>query len=184
MANEYSMASLLNFLDYEREKGLVKDATVSARKAAVNAMLGILDPEEAADLRQIDIDNVMVRFSNLNGSKFTPDSLKTYKSRVSSALSDFLAYRESPMNFKPGLTARTTKRSKSTDNDDKLQTQKTPFIGPSSGADYGTSSTAFPIPIRPDLTVRIVGLPSDLTTREASKIAKVVMALAHDDEQE
>jgi hypothetical protein len=29
-----------------------------------------------------------------------------------------------------------------------------------------------------------VGPPSDLTTREASKIAKVVMALAHDDEQE
>lgn len=36
--------------------------------------------------------------------------------------------------------------------------------------------TIFPIPIRPDLTVRIQGLPLDLTPVEADKLAAVIMA--------
>lgn len=36
----------------------------------------------------------------------------------------------------------------------------------------------YPIPIREDATVRIHGLPADLTKAEAEKIARVVMALA------
>jgi hypothetical protein len=34
-----------------------------------------------------------------------------------------------------------------------------------------------PVQIRPDLTVRIQGLPHDLTQAEADKIARVVLAL-------
>ena len=183
MADDFSVQGLLDFLDYEREKGLVKDATISARKAAVNAVFGILGADEASDLRQTDVNSVMTRFSNISGSKFTPDSLKTYKSRVSSALSDFLAYRESPMSFKPGLTARTSKRSKAADIEDKQNKGKDQFSS-GGGANHAGLNNACPVPIRPDLTVRIVGLPSDLTTREASKIAKVVMAMAQDDDEE
>jgi hypothetical protein len=36
----------------------------------------------------------------------------------------------------------------------------------------------FPIPIRPDVVVRIHGLPFDLSTAEAEKIANVVKAMA------
>ena len=36
----------------------------------------------------------------------------------------------------------------------------------------------YPIPIRQDVTVRIHGLPADLTAGEANKIAAVVKALA------
>jgi hypothetical protein len=38
--------------------------------------------------------------------------------------------------------------------------------------------TIFPIPIRSDVTVRIQGLPFDLTRAEADKIAAVIMAYA------
>ncbi len=38
-----------------------------------------------------------------------------------------------------------------------------------------------PIPIRPDLTVKIQGLPYDLTVHEANKIANVVKAMALQD---
>ena len=40
--------------------------------------------------------------------------------------------------------------------------------------------TIFPIPIRDGVTVRIQGLPRDLTAVEATKIAAVVMAYAED----
>jgi hypothetical protein len=35
-----------------------------------------------------------------------------------------------------------------------------------------------PIPIRADLTVHIQGLPFDLTSREAKKVANVILAMA------
>jgi hypothetical protein len=36
----------------------------------------------------------------------------------------------------------------------------------------------FPVPLRDDVTVRIQGIPPDLTKAEAEKIARVVAALA------
>ena len=94
------------------KRGSLRRELISAYKAATNAVFGVLDNEESQDLRQIDLDGVVTRFANLNGSKFTPESLKTYRSRASTALSDFLAYKADPIKFKPGLNARTTKRSK------------------------------------------------------------------------
>ena len=38
----------------------------------------------------------------------------------------------------------------------------------------------FPVPLRDDVTVRIQGLPHDLTRQEAEKIARVLVALAKD----
>jgi hypothetical protein len=40
------------------------------------------------------------------------------------------------------------------------------------------TDTILPIPIRPNLTVHIQGIPSDLTPAEADKIAAVIMAFA------
>lgn len=42
----------------------------------------------------------------------------------------------------------------------------------------------YPIPIREDATVRIFGLPADLTEAEANKIAAVVQALAHPEDSD
>lgn len=42
----------------------------------------------------------------------------------------------------------------------------------------GEEPRVYPIPIREDVTVRIFGLPADLTAGEANKIAAVVKALA------
>ncbi len=39
--------------------------------------------------------------------------------------------------------------------------------------------TIIPIAIRPDLVVRLQGLPFDLTAVEAAKIEAVIMAYAH-----
>lgn len=37
-----------------------------------------------------------------------------------------------------------------------------------------------PIPIREDVTVRVLGLPADMTKKEAEKIARVLLAFAHE----
>jgi site-specific recombinase XerD len=100
---DQSRAALLEFLNYLSTKGLMNQTTVASRKASVNKVLGILDESEAADVSKLDIDDVMARFLNIAGAKYTPGSLNTYKVRVKSAIDDFLRYQKDPLNFKPGI---------------------------------------------------------------------------------
>lgn len=173
MSTEFSKAKLLDFLTFLGKKGLMKEATTSARKAAVNTLLGILSDEEASDLRNIDLDSVVVRFSNLKGNEFKPESLRVYKSRVSNALEDLINYKNNPLSFKPSVAL-----------------PRVPLSKPVKIISPGTNSTStpksenrvneviFPIPIRPGLIVQISGVPEDLSKNEATRIANVILALA------
>lgn len=174
---DFSKDKLLEFLDYLATKGLMNRATVAARKAATNTVLGILEPDEVLDLRNIDLDEVASRFANLKGTEFKPDSVKVYKSRVSSALEDFKKYKASPQTFKPSIGIPKT-RSSSKGAKENV-TQNVPKNG-----DHADSSHAFtfPVPIRPDVVIKISGIPSDLTKKEASKVANVILALATENE--
>lgn len=178
--SKLSRGALLDFQDYLSKKGLMNKATAAARKAAVNKVLGILDETESADVSTLDLDKVMSRFHNLEGSKYTPSSLGIYKSRLKSSIDDFLRYQKDPLNFKPA--------GQSTSRADRA---KTPASGePSSRSEPRRNApieappaavNIVPIPIRPDLTIKIQGLPFDLTASEANKIANVIKDMASGD---
>jgi hypothetical protein len=177
MANQ-SRAALLEFLDYLANKGLMNRTTAAARKAAANNVLGILDETEASNISKLDLDSIMARFHHLHGSRYTPETLNVYKSRTKSAIDDFLRYQRDPLNFKPGIQSsqRRSDRPKPTTSKDssaRLETGQTNLVEAPPAA-----VNILPIPIRPDLTVKIQGLPFDLTMSEASKIANVIKAMA------
>ena len=179
MTATYSANDVIGFLDYLSSKGLLKSNTASSRKAAANAFFEILDDEEKLDVRELNIDEVAMRFANIQGDKFTPDSLKTYKSRFNTALSDFLRYRKDPMGFSIKSAKRTSKPKPTTKTASKKNERvkvetDTAVKEPSSNGNV----VIFPIPLRTDLTVKIANLPSDMTQAEAKRIANVVMALA------
>lgn len=176
-----SLSSLLDFLDYLANKGLMPRNTAVGRKAACNKVLGILDPEEQTDVTQVDVENAMTRFINLEGKSYTPGSLVVYKGRVASAIADFGSYLENPASFKPLTkskkakpdnskvgTATGVKRKEAVRHAEEVRTETS----------QQPSANVFPIPIRSDVVVRINGLPFDLTQAEADKIAAVVKALA------
>ena len=177
MANERSRQKLLEFLDYLADKGLMAGATVAARKAAVGKVLGILPEEEADDVTNLNLDQVMARFNNLEGRGYTPGSLTTYLSRTKSAVEDFRAYLENPLAFRPSVQTRDRRKSETKRNGsapvntDQASSEKHVVKAP-------LSSTILPIPIRPDMTVFVQGLPYDLTEAEANKIANVIRAMA------
>ncbi len=178
MDADFSKKGLLDFLSYLERKGMMKASTVNARKRACAAMLEVLDENEAADLRNIDVESLAERFSNIRAGDFTPGSMQTYKSRFSGALGDFFAFREDPLKFKPGLSPR-TRRRKASDRSDETNTrndegQVSPQ-SPSYQQDF--DAVIFPIPLRSNLIVRIANLPSDLTLQEADKIKRVIDAL-------
>jgi hypothetical protein len=177
MANR-SRAALLEFLDYLSKKGLMNQTTAAARKAAANKVLSILEESEADDVSKLDIDEVMGRFHNLAGANYTPDSLNTYKSRLKSAIEDFLRYQKDPLNFRPTVqnSGRRSERAKAAAGGDQSPRQEAAPTSPVEAPPAAVN--ILPIPIRPDLTIKIQGLPFDLTVTEANKIANVIKAMA------
>lgn len=181
MTSKRSREALQEFLDYLGDKGLMAKATAHARKAAANKILGILSEEEASDITGIDLDDIVVRFSNLHGKKYTPQSLVTYKSRLRSALDDFDAYIANPLGFRPSLQRREPRAKESKGQGPTSSTSdSTPRsepVRPSAHAPLAASNI-LPIPLRSDLTIHVQGLPFDLTPGEAKKIAAVIQAMA------
>ena len=178
---DLSLQSLLSFLDYLASKGLMPRNTVAGRKAAVGKVLGVLDPEEQADVTQIDLSSAMNRFINLEGKGYTPSSLAVYKSRVASAISDFQAYSSNPAGFKLNSPQKKAGSAPSKSSDSvaaKKHAEKPGSALHRPEQQSVPTANVFPIPIRADLVVRIHGLPFDLTVAEAEKIASVVKAMA------
>ncbi len=183
MEQKRSLDAFLDFLDYVAKKGLMNPTTANARKVAAAAILSVLDDDEKKDVTHVDLGHAMMRFQNLQGKNFTPDSLKTYQSRVRSALGDFTRYLENPLAFRPALQPRERRASQSKGSEENN----------AEGANDGTiteaaknaagpmASSILPIPIRVDLTVFIQGLPFNLTSSEARKISAVVMAMSMPD---
>lgn len=175
-----SRSDLMAFLDYLASKGLVNQATASARKAAVNKVLGVLDDDEATDVSKLDLDVLMRRFHNLHGERYTPESLGAYKSRVRSAIDDFVRYQNDPLNFRPGLH-QTGRRPTDKPKSERPPASRSEQRHAMSGDRPPTSVNILPIPIRADLTIMVQGLPFDLTIAEATKIGNVIRALATED---
>ena len=64
MANGYTMDDLLDFLAHASDKGLMPASTATALGVASRNVLGVLDPSEREDLRNLEIDPVIQRFNN------------------------------------------------------------------------------------------------------------------------
>lgn len=189
MNGKRSREAVIEFQDYQANKGLLARGTAMARKAALGKVLGILSEEEAQDITNLDLDGLMIRFSNLQGKDYTPGSMMTYKSRVKAALDDFEAYLTNPLGFRPNIVRR--ERAAKVDKISPSRKSSAPSPDVTMHSDQQVDSTGkpslggfseeniLPIPLRADLTVRIQGLPFDMTPTEARRIANVVLAMAN-----
>ena len=181
MLADYSVTALLEFLDYLGDKGLANKNTVSARKASANKMLSILDEEEKADLRDVDVGELSKRFGNLQGTNYTPESLQVYKSRTNAAISDFMRYKENPATFRMEAGNGKSPQPKSGTGQTSAATNRPATKSEAPPRTLAVSRPAsfdVPVPLRPGSIVQINGIPVDLTAEEAKKIANVVMAFA------
>ncbi len=183
-----SRDGLLEFLDWAESKGLLAKGTAQSRKATANSVLSILSDEEASDVTRLDIEELMSRFQNLEGKRFTPTSLRTYKSRLISTMEDFRSYLNDPMSFRPNVQSRKRKlklKKRATVNESEAEPERS-----NAGSNNYTSNNptppastgVIPIPIRSDRTIFIHGVPFDLKPAEARRIANVINALAIDED--
>ncbi|HEY0281864.1 MAG TPA: site-specific integrase, partial [Rhizomicrobium sp.] len=171
MADDRSRQKLMEFLEYLANKGLMAENTVAARKSAVSKILGILSESEAVDVTQLDLDQVMVRFQNLEGKNYTPGSMNTYLSRLRSAIDDFRTYLQNPLAFKPSVQAREKRAKPEAQKEGPVPSEVIHSSVTPSKSPVMPSDSILPIRIRQDTTVYIQGIPYDLTDAEATKIA-------------
>lgn len=178
--SEYSSRAVVDFLQYAANKGLLNKATANAKRIAVERVFEAAEPNEAQDVREVDVESLMHRFMNLSGSGFKPGSLTSYQSRVRSSIEEFLAWKSNPMTFRPARRGAAKKgRLQGKAEPANLQDLWRSEHGARSGAlGLTRASLTLPVPIRGDLTVQIQGIPFDLTKSEATKIANVVLAMA------
>lgn len=170
MTDKRTRKDFFDFLDWMSEKGLMAKNTVAARKAAATKVLGILHDDEVQDVTALNLDDVMRRFTNLEGRGYTPGSLTTYQSRLRSALDDFKVYLDKPLNFRPGVQPRERRKADAR--------KEAPSTAPSGSRELSfPAPNALSIPLRPETTVVIQGLPYDLSEAEAAKIANIVRAM-------
>ena len=179
MSTNRSREDFLRFLTYVGDKGLIPLATASSRRATAGKVTAILSDDEALDVTTLNLDDIMRRFDHLNPHQYTPGSLQAYKSRMKTALDDFRSYCENPLNFRPSGQQRTKIRQ------NVGEVPKRPAKSLAKPTDVPIASnpavslpnvTVLPIALRPGLTVQIAGLPFDLTTIEARKIANIILA--------
>jgi len=181
MARDYSLDALRDFLDYVGTHGLIKSTTASGYRVAVGKIASALLPEEASDVRQIDVPAVFTRYANKNKLKVAPSTLKVYQGRVESAIKEFLLWREEPAGYKPKVGRRhshTADRQKQTgQRKDGRSTAEVPE--PATSEEPERKILTLPFPLRGDFLAS-VQVPRDLTAAEAERLAAFISTLAVD----
>ena len=179
----YSSKRLLEFLRQAPEQGLLNAAVAKSRFAAAEQLFTELNLNERNDIRLIDVDDLCSRLHKIEGSTIRPDVLELYKTRVQAALTDYLSWLGAPSGFVSvgGESARRDKREGAYGREHSMESQALEEIV------LATSERKLDlvsVPLREGVTVFSSNLPLDLTAPEATKISRVVQALADDGSNE
>jgi hypothetical protein len=178
--NKTSVDDLQEFLGYLGKKGLITPNNAASKKAAVGKLFSVLTEGERVDVFALDIDEVVSRFTNLHRQEYKPGSLQAYISRVRGALEDFRRHVDDPVNFRISSASppKANRNGSSVGTKGMKQPPREEVVDSKPPIHHPASEAVFPIPIRENMTVKIYGLPFDLTESEANKIAAVIRAMA------
>ncbi len=176
-AEDYTPPRLLDFLREAPKQGLLNPAVARSRANAIEQLFVELTRGEKDDIRLIDVDKLAARLHSIQGSTIRAEVVTLYKTRVSEALIDYLAWLQNPTTFAT-ISGHTLRRSMrpftvEADNTEELRALEDIALATSERRkDY------LSVPLREGHTVFITNLPLDLSAEEAGRISRVVMALA------
>jgi hypothetical protein len=132
---------------------------------------------ENSDLLVLDIEALRSRLAEDQGGALRPEVAELYIERLQNALGDFLPFAETPDQFGGG---KSSERS----DEPRIDLEKRPedrrALESARLRFDRNRSDIVPIPLPRGSTVYVHGLPADLSTSEAQKIARVIAALADD----
>jgi|SRR5437016_7988587 len=170
--------------DWVAEKSLMPRNTAMSVRAAVSQILKIEEGWEGIDVRRLDADSLIARFSNL--STLSPGSLATYESRFRSGLSSYLSYLDNPTSYQPKARKQSLPREASLQKSSKGRRKREGGapVGTAAGSppsqtpiQSGVRLVVYPFPVRPDVFAELK-LPADLTAEEAERLSGFLRSVA------
>lgn len=170
---------LIQFIEYMRDKSLMKRNTAGSYRAAVSKVLAIEgEGWESIDILHLDVDQQLERFETLSGSNYAPSSLATYKTRFSRAVEMYLQYLESPSSFKPQLQARrpgagSPSMNTATSKTVKRETPETP------AAAHVPGLIEYPFPLTTG-EMAYLRLPRNLSVSDVDRLAAFLRSIPID----
>ncbi|MET1254070.1 hypothetical protein [Aliikangiella maris] len=174
---DYSSDRLFEFLRESTIRGLLNPAVAKSRLNACEQLFVELQDDEKNDIRLIDVDTLCSRLHKIQNSSIRPEVLELYNQRVKAALTDYLSWLKKPACFYSigGDSIRKDKRYEPSAKEVSLEQQALEEITLTTSSQ---PNDIISVPLREDRTVYIKNLPLDLSLDEAMKIARVIKALA------
>jgi len=173
MAGDFSTVGLIAYLREAALGGHMHPALARSRHKAAEALFAHLTPDEAADLRTLDLAGLRGRLEDLPRGNLRPEVVELYAERLAGALEDYFASLGSASGGAPGEGMGSASPP---DARRALENVRLSF--------NHHRDDVVPIALAADRVVYLHGVPADLTPREARKIARVVQALAWDGEED
>ena len=176
---------LREFLTWAAGRGDLNPSTVNVLKAATASVLDVEDEPDSVDVRALDVDSILDRFTTLNRTRYAPASMKTYQSRFRTAVTLYKSYLDGDPNWKKTVKPRRSpeggtrpgKSSRAEPNRDPTPTIGVTLADSGAGNDESQLLVTHNFPLRPNMIVQL-RLPVDLTTADAARIAGFVKSLA------
>jgi hypothetical protein len=168
------------FLTRLKDKGEINPTTALARKSACEAVLEMVGDDEPHTVRWVKdhLDDLMRRLMNKYPQRLTSRSAETYRSRVVSSISDFLAYQQDPVGWRPKSARRVANDSGKRPSTNGKDAHRENFEG--SPQKDSPPLSAYRYPLRPGVTIEVRNLPHDLKIEEVWRFACFVATLAQD----
>lgn len=186
---EYSQPELIKFLNYIKDKNLVKSRTVNSWISAVSNLLSDPSETECNDVRTVDIALAVHRAANRPSNTISPSSLRSYRTRTKRAIEEFVSWKSDPANYRPRNFEKPQTQSNSGHISKSRSKNASASVQPNPNGDFAENSASgdssqpsglsLSYPLRPDFLAHIV-IPKDLNQLEARRLGAFILTLSSD----
>lgn len=191
-----SVDAVREFWEWGREKGYALKGTANDVLSALRAVTEDLEPDEKANLLNLDADDVFRRFLNKKGRKLGLATQREYRLRFMRAMDAYRAFQADPTRW-PSMKKSRANVAREKASAGRAQTlahepnakSPEPQAGQvaevereveSDASAARSNSLTYPFPLRPGVTVIIQRLPADLKRSEADRLAAFLRSLSED----
>ena len=185
-------AGLLDFMTYLVDKNYMVKSTAAAMKTGVKKVLEVEEQPDALDLRDADVNEIVLRFRNRNRGHLNEKSLRVYEQRFRQATEMYIRWLADDPDWRGRRGATGGGTSAAASAKARPTAPRPNSVAPTPAADSpevpapeiaGVTMITYPFPIRRGVQGRIT-LPDNLTAREAARIARFVETLVSDDQDD
>lgn len=168
--------ALVQHWSWAAERGLMNKNTARTFQSACSEVLGVEENWEEVDVRQMDVEKILLQFQNLRAERYKPRSLASYQNRFRQAVKSFLSYLENPAGWQPpGVRTGSRSSRRARIGSSPLQSDDEPR-----DESQGPTLIDHGYPLRKGSVIARMRLPADLTLVEVQKLGKFMTTLAAD----